>query len=150
MTGYNFTERVRKVLALGRQEAARLGHDFVGTEHMLLGLVTEGGGVAVAVLQKLGVDLAAVQQSVESVVQKGDAAAAPDLPYTTRAKKALEFAMAEAREMRHSYVGTEHLLLGLLREEKGIGARVLIDAGVTLESARAAMLRFEGEAGGNR
>src|SRR6266571_4715334 len=92
MNGYNFTDRVRKVLQMAREEAARLHHEYVGTEHILLGLIREGEAVA----------------------------AGPDLPYTSRAKKVLELAMSEARELNHSYVGTEHLLLGLLREEKGI------------------------------
>jgi len=132
MNGYNFTERVRKVLAMAREEAARLHHEYVGTEHILLGLIREGEGVAAAVLQNLSVDLDEIQQKIEETVKKGKAAQAtgPDLPYTSRAKKVLELAMAEARELNHSYVGTEHLLLGLLREEKGIAAQVLTDTGV--------------------
>ncbi len=144
MNGYNFTDRVRKVLQMAREEAARLHHAYVGTEHILLGLVREGEGVAVAVLTNLNVDLEEIQQKIEETVKKGKAAAAagPDLPYTSRAKKVLELAMSEARELNHSYVGTEHLLLGLLREEKGIAAQVLTDAGVTLERARAETLRL--------
>src|ERR687886_2796952 len=146
MNGYNFTERVRKVLAMAREEAARLHHEYVGTEHILLGLIREGEGVAAAVLQNLSVDLDEIQQKIEETVKKGKAATAtgPDLPYTSRAKKVLELAMAEARELNHSYVGTEHLLLGLLREEKGIAAQVLTDAGVNLEAARAETLRILG------
>ncbi len=146
MNGYNFTERVRKVLAMAREEAARLHHEYVGTEHILLGLIREGEGVAAAVLQNLSVDLEEVQQKIEETVKKGKAAQAtgPDLPYTSRAKKVLELAMGEARELNHSYVGTEHLLLGLLREEKGIAAQVLTDAGVNLEAARAETLRLLG------
>ena len=146
MNGYNFTERVRKVLAMAREEAARLHHEYVGTEHILLGLIREGEGVAAAVLQNLSVDLEEVQQKIEETVKKGKAAQAtgPDLPYTSRAKKVLELAMGEARELNHSYVGTEHLLLGLLREEKGIAAQVLTDAGVHLEAARAETLRLLG------
>src|SRR5712672_731013 len=146
MNGYNFTERVRKVLAMAREEAARLHHEYVGTEHILLGLIREGEGVAAAVLQNLSVDLDEIQQKIEETVKKGKAAAAtgPDLPYTSRAKKVLELAMSEARELNHSYVGTEHLLLGLLREEKGIAAQVLTDAGVNLEQARAETLRLLG------
>src|ERR671916_550877 len=126
MNGYNFTDRVRKVLQMAREEAARLHHEYVGTEHILLGLIREGEGVAAAVLTNLNVDLEDIQQKIEETVKKGKAAAAagPDLPYTSRAKKVLELAMTEARELNHSYVGTEHLLLGLLREEKGIGAQV--------------------------
>ena len=146
MNGYNFTERVRKVLAMAREEAARLHHEYVGTEHILLGLIREGEGVAAAVLQNLSVDLEEIQQKIEETVKKGKAAQAtgPDLPYTSRAKKVLELAMGEARELNHSYVGTEHLLLGLLREEKGIAAQVLTDAGVNLEAARAETLRLLG------
>jgi len=146
MNGYNFTDRVRKVLQMAREEAARLHHEYVGTEHILLGLIREGEGVAAAVLTNLSVDLDEIQQKIEETVKKGKAAAAPgpDLPYTSRAKKVLELAMTEARELNHSYVGTEHLLLGLLREEKGIAAQVLTDAGVTLEQSRAETLRLLG------
>jgi ATP-dependent Clp protease ATP-binding subunit ClpA len=120
MNGYNFTERVRKVLAMAREEAERLRHEYVGTEHILLGLIREGEGVAAAVLQNLSVDLDEIQQKIEDTVKKGKAAAAtgPDLPYTSRAKKVLELAMAEARDLAHNYVGTEHLLLGLLRARR--------------------------------
>ena len=146
MNGYNFTERVRKVLAMAREEAARLHHEYVGTEHILLGLIREGEGVAAAVLQNLNADLDEIQTKIEETVKKGKAAQAtgPDLPYTSRAKKVLELAMAEARELNHSYVGTEHLLLGLLREEKGIAAQVLTDTGVNLEAARSETLRLLG------
>ncbi|HEX9727646.1 MAG TPA: ATP-dependent Clp protease ATP-binding subunit [Gemmatimonadales bacterium] len=147
MNGYNFTDRVRKVLQMAREEAARLHHEYVGTEHILLGLIREGEGVAAAVLTNLNVDLDEIQQKIEETVKKGKAPAAagpPDLPYTSRAKKVLELAMSEARELNHSYVGTEHLLLGLLREEKGIAAQVLTDAGVNLEQARAETLRLLG------
>jgi ATP-dependent Clp protease ATP-binding subunit ClpC len=146
MNGYNFTDRVRKVLQMAREEAARLHHEYVGTEHILLGLIREGEGVAAAVLTNLNVDLEEIQQKIEETVKKGKApaAAGPDLPYTSRAKKVLELSMSEARELNHSYVGTEHLLLGLLREEKGIAAQVLTDAGVNLEQARAETLRLLG------
>src|SRR5438067_502695 len=146
MNGYNFTERVRKVLTMAREEAARLHHEYVGTEHILLGLIREGEGVAATVLQNLNVELEEIQQKIEETVKKGKAgqATGPDLPYTSRAKKVLELAMSEARELGHSYVGTEHLLLGLLREEKGIAAQVLTDAGVNLDAARAETLRILG------
>ena len=142
---YNFTDRVRKVLAMAREEAIRLQHDYVGTEHILLGLIREGEGVAAAVLMNLNVDLEQVHERVEESVRKGKATIAlGELPYTSRAKKVLEYAMAEARELNHSYVGTEHLLLGLLREEKGIAAQVLQSLGVTLEEARAQTLKILG------
>src|SRR5947207_1426741 len=142
-----YEEQARDVLLrTAREEAARLHHEYVGTEHILLGLIREGEGVAAAVLTNLNVDLEEIQQKIEETVKKGKAAAAagPDLPYTSRAKKVLELAMSEARELNHSYVGTEHLLLGLLREEKGIAAQVLTDAGVNLEQARAETLRLLG------
>jgi ATP-dependent Clp protease ATP-binding subunit ClpC len=142
---YNFTDRVRKVLAMAREEAIRLQHDYVGTEHILLGLIREGEGVAAAVLSNLAVDLEQVQEKVEESVRRGKATIAlGELPYTSRAKKVLEFAMAEARELNHSYVGTEHLLLGLLREEKGIAAEVLGQLGVGLEDARRETLKLLG------
>jgi len=142
---YNFTDRVRKVLAMAREEAIRLQHDYVGTEHILLGLIREGEGVAAAVLTNLSVDLDQIHERVEESVRKGKATIAlGELPYTSRAKKVLEFAMAEARDFSHSYVGTEHLLLGLLREEKGIAAQVLNSLGVTLEEARTETLKVLG------
>jgi ATP-dependent Clp protease ATP-binding subunit ClpC len=131
---------------MAREEAARLHHEYVGTEHILLGLIREGEGVAATVLQNLSVELDDIQQKIEETVKKGKAGqtTGPDLPYTSRAKKVLELAMSEARELNHSYVGTEHLLLGLLREEKGIAAQVLTDAGVNLDAARAETLRILG------
>src|ERR671924_287051 len=146
MNGYNFTDRVRKVLQMAREEAARLHHEYVGTEHILLGLIREGEGVAAAVLTNLNVDLEDVEQKIEGKVVRGTAARAsgPELAYTRGAKGVLELTMSEARELEHEYVGTEHLLLGLLREEKGIAAEVLTDMGVTLEEARAETLRLLG------
>jgi ATP-dependent Clp protease ATP-binding subunit ClpC len=146
MTGYNFSERVRRILAMSREEAARLRHEYVGTEHMLLGILREGEGVASTVLANLAVDAEALRQVIESTIRAGahQQTTGPDLPYTSRAKKALECAMSEARELRHAYVGSEHLLLGLLREEKGIAAQVLVAAGVTLAAARAETLRVLG------
>jgi ATP-dependent Clp protease ATP-binding subunit ClpC len=141
----NFTDRVRKILSMAREEAARLQHDYVGTEHLLLGLVREGEGVAVAVLTGLSVPIERVRDAVEAAVRQGKATLATrELPYTSRAKKVLEFAIAEARGMSRSYVGTEHLLLGLLREERGIAAEVLLRLGVTLEAARTHTLRLRG------
>ncbi len=142
---YNFTDRVRKVLAMARDEAIRLQHDYVGTEHILLGLIREGEGVAAAVLTNLSADLDQIHERIEESVKPGKATIAlGELPYTSRAKKVLEFAMAEARELNHSYVGTEHLLLGLLREEKGIAAQVLNSIGISLEEARAETLKVLG------
>ena len=142
---YNFTDRVRKVLAMAREEAIRLQHDYVGTEHLLLGLIREGEGVAAVVLQNLSVDLDQIHERVEEAVREGKATIAlGELPYTSRAKKVLEFAMTEARDFSHSYVGTEHLLLGLLREEKGIAAQVLNSLGATLDEARGETIKVLG------
>ena len=149
MNGYNFSERVRKVLARAREEANGLQHEYVGTEHLLLSLIREREGVATAVLENLHVDLDAVREAILDTVKKGKSHGrhSTDLPYTTRAKKVLELAMAEARDFKHSYVGTEHLLLGLLREEKGIAAQVLNSVQVTLHSARAETRRLLGMPG---
>jgi ATP-dependent Clp protease ATP-binding subunit ClpC len=146
MNGYNFTERVRKVLAMAREEAARLHHEYVGTEHILLGLIREGEGVAATVLQNLNVDLDGLRDRIEATVKPGRPTShpGPDLPYTSRAKKVLELALTETRGLGHSYVGTEHLLLGLLAEQKGIAAQILNSAGVKLDPARAEILRILG------
>ncbi|WP_419161988.1 ATP-dependent Clp protease ATP-binding subunit [Candidatus Palauibacter sp.] len=142
---YNFTDRVRKVLAMAREEAIRLKHDYVGTEHILLGLIREGEGVAAAVLANLSADLEQLNQLIETNVRPGKSASSiGELPYTTRAKKVLEHAMAEAKELNHSYVGTEHLLLGLLRQDKGLAARVLGEAGIGLDGARTVTLKLLG------
>ncbi len=130
---------------MAREEAIRLQHDYVGTEHLLLGLIREGEGVAAVVLQHLSVDLDQIHEGVEESVREGKATIAlGELPYTSRAKKVLEFAMTEARDFNHSYVGTEHLLLGLLREEKGIAAQVLNSLGATLDEARSETIKVLG------
>ncbi len=142
---YNFTDRVRKVLAMAREEAVRLQHDYVGTEHILLGLIREGEGVAAEVLRNLAADLDDLLRLVEENIRAGKATTPiGELPYTTRAKKVLEYAMAESRELNHSYVGTEHLLLGLLREERGLAAKVLGELGIGVDEARAEMLKLLG------
>ncbi len=142
---YNFTDRVRKVLAMAREEAIRLQHDYVGTEHILLGLIREGEGVAAAVLANLSADLDELGRLIEENVRRVKSASTiGELPYTSRAKKVLEYAMAEARELNHSYVGTEHLLLGLLREEKGLAAKVLGELGIGLDEARSETLKLLG------
>ncbi len=145
MNGYNFTDRVRTVLQMAREEAARLHHEYVGTEHILLGLIREGGGVAVVALTNLMVDLEELSAAIHDTVKQGKASVTRvDLPYTSRAKKILELSMAAVRELNHTYVGTEHLLLGLLLEAKGIAAQTLQDFGVTTELARAEILRVLG------
>ncbi len=142
---YNFTDRVRKVLAMAREEAIRLKHDYVGTEHILLGLIREGEGVAAAVLANLSADLDELKRLVEGNIRTGKSSSSiGELPYTTQAKNVLEHAMAETEELNHTYVGTEHLLLGLLRQEKGLAAKVLGEAGIGLDSARAETLKLLG------
>jgi ATP-dependent Clp protease ATP-binding subunit ClpA len=144
MNGYNFTERVRQNLAMAREEAAALKNEYISTEHILLGLLRTDG-VGATVLQNLNVDIDVLRGDVIRRVKPGTKpTVGPDLPYTSRGKKCLELAMSEARELDHPYVGTEHLLLGLLREEKGIAAQALVAAGVTLETARAEMVRILG------
>ncbi|MBW3660288.1 MAG: ATP-dependent Clp protease ATP-binding subunit [Gemmatimonadetes bacterium] len=141
----NFTDRVRKVLSMAREEAVRMRHDYVGTEHILLGLIREGEGVAAAILTNLNADLEELRQRIEERVEPGRSDMTPDeVPYTTRAKKVLEFSVAEARSLKHSYVGTEHLLLGLLREEKGVAAQVLEEVEVTIDVARNETIRLLG------
>ena len=146
MSGYNFTDRVRKALQLARDEATRLRQAHVDSEHVLLGLLREGGGVAVPVLVKLHVDLDDLRRRTELLAgrERGAGPAGGDLPYTSQAKRAIEFAMKEAAALHHRFVGTEHLLLGLLRDERGGAAKVLLAVGVTLERARAEVLRLLG------
>ena len=142
---YNFTDRVRKVLAMAREEAIRLKHDYVGTEHILLGLIREGEGVAAAVLANLSADLEELKRLVEGNIRTGKSSSSiGELPYTTQAKNVLEHAMAETEELNHTYVGTEHLLLGLLRQEKGLAAKALGEAGIGLDNARAETLKLLG------
>jgi len=132
-----FTERARKVLVLAKEEARRFNHDYIGTEHILLGLLREGEGVACAVLQNLGVDLNRLRKELERLISPGSITmVGGDLPFTPRAKKALELAAEEARNLGHNYIGTEHILLGLLREEEGLAAQVLYGMGVDLEKVR--------------
>jgi ATP-dependent Clp protease ATP-binding subunit ClpC len=145
MFAYNFTERTRKVLRMAREEADRLHHEYIGTEHLLLGLIREGEGVGGAVLRGLGVDARAIRRKIEETVKTGSAGQAsgwPDLPYSSRSKKVLELAMQESVALGHDYVGIEHLLLGLCVEGKGIAAQVLHEAGCTPDKARAEVLRI--------
>ena len=140
---YNFTDRVRKVLSLAREEAIQLQHDYVGTEHILLGLIREGGGVASVVLEGLGIEPDEIHAIVNEFIKKGSTEPpTEDLPYTTRSKKVLDLAMGQAAEMNHSYVGTEHLLLGLLLETKGIAAQVLTNLGLKVGAAKKEILRI--------
>ena len=140
-----FTERVSKVLSLARDEAGRLHHDYIGSEHILLGLIREGEGVAAAVLNQIGLDLETIRIKVEEMVKPGGSTLTiGDVPYTSVAKRVLEYAIEEARAMKHSYVGTEHLLLGLLREDSGMAAKVLSSLGVNAEMVRQETLKLLG------
>ena len=142
-----FTERARKVIVHAREEARRFGHDYIGTEHILLGLVKEGTGVAAHVLKSLGVDLKKIRIEVEKLVQttgSGSPSSQQQPPFTPRAKKVLELSVEEARNIGHNYVGTEHLLLGLLRENDGLAAQVLLNMALKLESVREEVLEFLG------
>ncbi len=140
-----FTDRARKVMQLANQEAQRFNHEYIGTEHVLLGLVKEGSGVAANVLKRLDVDLRKIRLEVEKIVQSGpDMVTMGKLPQTPRAKKVIEYAMEEARNLNHNYVGTEHLLLGLLREQEGVAAQVLMNLGLKLEDVREEVLNLLG------
>src|ERR1700722_12351219 len=138
----NFTPRAQQVLALARKEADRFNHNFVGTEHLLLGLIKLGQGVAVNVLQKMGLDLETVCMEVEKQVGPGpDQKMIGNIPYTPRVKKVLALASKEAKNLNHTYVGTEHILLGLLREGDGVAARVLKNLDVDIEQTRQEILK---------
>lgn len=139
-----FTERAQKVLFLAQEEARRLGQDYVGTEHLLLGLIREGSGIAAKTLQSMGVDLAAVQAEVEKMIGRNDAVPTGDIAITPRAKKVLELTAEEARLLGHNYIGTEHLLLGLVREGEGVAAQVLTRLGVDLEKLRMQVMQLLG------
>jgi ribosomal protein L37AE/L43A len=136
-----FTERARHAMRLAQEEAQRLQHNYIGTEHLLLGLLREEKGVAGNVLTRLGVDLERARQAVEGVVGRGDQLVSGELGLTPRAKKVIELAVDEARRLHHHYIGTEHLLLGLLREGEGIGAGVLERFGLSLQEVRANIIQ---------
>ncbi len=140
-----FTDRARKVMQLANQEAQRFNHEYIGTEHVLLGLIKEGSGVAANVLKNLDVDLRKIRLEVEKLVQSGpDMVTMGKLPQTPRAKKVIEYSMEEARNLNHNYVGTEHILLGLLREQEGVAAQVLMNLGLKLEEVREEVLNLLG------
>jgi ATP-dependent Clp protease ATP-binding subunit ClpC len=145
MIGYDFTERIRKVLAAAREEAARLHHEYVGTEHLLLALLRAGEGGSATVLRNLDIAPEKLRQKLEEIVVPGSALGmGSDLPYTSRAKKVLELAMKESMRSRATAVDTEQLLVGLCAEEKGIAAQVLASAGLTADAARAAVDQIAG------
>src|SRR5512147_1608399 len=140
-----FTDRARKVMALANQEAQRFNHEYIGTEHILLGLVKEGSGVGANVLKNLDVDLRKVRLEVEKLVKSGpDMVTMGKLPQTPRAKRVIEYAIEESRNLNHNYVGIEHLLLGLLREEEGVAAQVLMNLGLELGKVREEVLNLLG------
>jgi ATP-dependent Clp protease ATP-binding subunit ClpC len=142
-----FTERARKVLSLAQEEAQRFNHNYIGTEHLLLGLVREGDGVAAKVLSNLGVELNKVRSAVEFIIGRGDRIVLGDIGLTPRAKKVIELAVDEARRLNHHYIGTEHLLLGLVREGEGIAAGVLESLGVNLEKVRTQTIQVLSQSG---
>ncbi len=140
-----FTDRARKVMQLANQEAQRFNHEYIGTEHILLGLIKEGGGIAADVLKNLDVDLRKIRLEVEKLVQSGpDMVTMGKLPQTPRAKKVIEYSMEEARNFNHNYVGTVDILLGLLREQEGVAAQVLMNLGLKLEDVREEVLNLLG------
>lgn len=142
-----FTERARKVIVLAKEEARRFNHDYIGTEHLLLGLIREGEGVAAAVLQKMGLSLESIRLEIEKLVQPGPSTQIlGDIPFTPRSKKSLELAAEEARALGHNYIGTEHLLLGLLRESEGVASQVLLNLGLDLNRVRSEIMEILGSA----
>jgi hypothetical protein len=144
-----FTDRARRVVVLAQEEARLLGHNYIGTEHILLGLLHEGEGVAARTLEALGVSLSRVRAGVESIIGRGGDAPAGHVPFTPRAKKVLEMSLREAVQLGHNYIGTEHILLGLIREGEGVAAQVLVQLGVDLETARGTVIELLGrEPGG--
>ncbi len=142
-----FTERARKVLSLAQEEAQRFQHSYIGTEHLLLGLVREGDGVAAKVLQNLGVELPKVRSAVEHIIGRGDRIVLGEIGLTPRSKKVIALAVDESHQLNHSYVGSEHLLLGLIREGEGIASGVLESMGLELQQVRKETLRLLKEQG---
>ncbi|MFA6582935.1 MAG: Clp protease N-terminal domain-containing protein, partial [Elusimicrobiaceae bacterium] len=144
--GTRFTDRAQKVILIAQEEAKRLNHDYVGTEHILLGLVMLGEGIAAQVLASQGVEFKKVRMEIEKIVGTGDSTSQyGEIPFTPRAKKVLEYAVEEAQQMGHSYIGTEHILLGLIREEEGVAARVLENIGLNPADVRETVMEYIGE-----
>ena len=131
-----FTDRARRVVVLAQEEARMLNHNYIGTEHILLGLIHEGEGVAAKALESLGISLDAVRQQVEEIIGQGQQAPSGHIPFTPRAKKVLELSLREALQLGHNYIGTEHILLGLIREGDGVAAQVLVRLGADLNRTR--------------
>jgi ATP-dependent Clp protease ATP-binding subunit ClpA len=137
-----FTDQARRVVALAQDEARRLNHDWIGTEHILLGLIREGDGVAAKALESLGISLDAVRQQVEEIIGQGQQAPPGHIPFTPRAKKVLELSLREALQLGHNYIGTEHILLGLIREGDGVAAQVLVKLGADLNRVRQQVIQL--------
>ena len=138
-----FTDRARRVIVLAQDEARMLDHNYVGTEHLLLGLIHEGDGIAAKALESLGISLDVVREQVEGIIGRGQQAPrSGHIPFTPRAKKVLEFSLREALQLGHSYIGTEHILLGLIREGQGVAAQVLVGLGVDLDRARERVIQL--------
>jgi len=131
-----FTQRARRVVVLAQEEARMLNHNYIGTEHILLGLIREAEGVAVKALESLGISPDAVRQQVEEIIGQGQQAPSGHIPFTPRAKKVLELSLREAQQLGHNYIGTEHILLGLIREGSGVAAQVLVKLGADLNRTR--------------
>jgi ATP-dependent Clp protease ATP-binding subunit ClpC len=140
-----FTDRARRVVVEAQHEARALGHDYIGTEHLLLGLLAEGSGVGAKALEALGVGADGLRERVEGMVGRGQAEMTGHIPFTPAAKKALKQSLAEALRFGHNYIGTEHLLLGLLAEKEGVAARALADSGADLKRVRAEVARLLAE-----
>jgi ATP-dependent Clp protease ATP-binding subunit ClpA len=137
-----FTDRSRRVVVLAQEEARMLNHNYIGTEHILLGLVHEGEGVAARALDVLGISLDAVRREVQDIIGQGQAASTGHIPFTPRAKKVLELALREALQLGHNYIGTEHILLGLIREGEGVAAQVLRKLGADLNGVRQTVIQL--------
>ena len=131
-----FTDRARRVVVLAQEEARMLNHNYIGTEHILLGLIHEGEGVAAKALESLGISLEGVRQQVEEIIGQGQQAPSGHIPFTPRAKKVLELSLREALQLGHNYIGTEHLLLGLIHEGEGVAAKALESLGISLDAVR--------------
>src|SRR5712675_1080900 len=137
-----FTDRARRVVVLAQEEARMLNHNYIGTEHILLGLIHEGEGVAAKALESLGISLDAVRQQVEEIIGQGQQAPSGHIPFTPRAKKVLELSLREALQLGHNYIGTEHILLGLIREGEGVAAQVLVKLGADLNRVRQQVIQL--------
>ena len=147
-----FTDRARRVVVLAQEEARMLNHNYIGTEHILLGLIHEGEGVAAKALESLGISLDAVREQVQDIIGQGQQQPTGHIPFTPRAKKVLELSLREALQLGHNYIGTEHILLGLIREGEGVAAQVLVKLGADLSRVRQQVIQllsgYQGPGGG--